>query len=121
MTSASWEEMCRILSNHFEGNDDCEATLNRLIKKGLGAQGTVITRQSISIYLEQWTLNRLWSTIKKDNDVTELVPHREGDPPIIMRWRGADYRLDGRKRINQLHRRLEQGPHAVLIVDLGCA
>jgi len=98
---------------------DCEQTVNRLWTKGVSELRPRISESAATIYLECWGLDRLWSLIP-DQDVTPDLPsHPISDPPIIVRWRGRDYRIDGRRRINQLKRSAEEGPHSVVIVDIG--
>lgn len=118
---SSWVLACHVLRNHFEGEDTCEETVDRLWRtKGGNKHRPRIHEKNCSISLERWDLKRLWSLIG-EGDVTEETPHSTGEPPVVVRWEGRDYRIDGRKRINQMHRQRDQGPHPVLIVDIGSA
>jgi hypothetical protein len=70
-----------------------------------------------TVYVEKWSLERLQTLIGKD--VTELKPYPSMDPPMVVRWKGRDYRIDGRRRINMLKARGEVGPHDVVVLDIG--
>ena len=97
----------------------CEQTVNRLWRKKLSPNfGPAILESESTVYLEEWTLERLWAQIPR-GDITDLVPQKTGDPPIIVRWKGQDFRIDGRRRINQLKKESVEGPHTMVILDIG--
>jgi hypothetical protein len=115
----SWEMLCAILRNHNHDGHSCEQTVNRLWRKKLDPNfGPPIAPDMSSVYFEAWTLDRLWAQIPP-KDIVDLLPKKIGAPPIIVRWKGRDYRIDGRRRINQLKRDRAEGPHQVLILDIG--
>jgi hypothetical protein len=116
----TWALVCRILSNHFKGAF-CEAAVDRLWrKKPKRRHRPKIDEKSATIYFERWELPRLWALIGPES-VTEKAPHSIEDPPVIVRWCGRDYRLDGRRRINKMQREHKIAPHLVVILDIGDA
>lgn len=115
---ATWSLVCTILRNHVKPDHDCEETVNRLWTKGVSERRPRIAEARSTVYLEKWSLGRLWALIK-ETQITDLAPRSENDPPIVVRWKGVDHRIDGRRRINKLKRRGDEGPHSVLIVDIG--
>ena len=117
MPTELWNLVCTILRNHIKPGHSCEKTVNRLWTKGISEPRPKIRESGVTVYFEEWDLERLWTLIP-DTDVTDLEPEHEGDPPIVVRWKGRDYRIDGRRRINQLKRRGENGPHSIIVVDV---
>jgi hypothetical protein len=115
---SSWKLIRSILANHIKPGHDCAQTINRLWTKNVTEHRPPIAEVGASVYLEEWPLARLWSLIP-ETDVTEMTPHLTHDPPIVVRWKGRDYRIDGRRRINQLKREGAEGPHSVVILDIG--
>lgn len=115
---SSWQLICTILRNHIKPGHTCEQTLNRLWTKNVVEHRPSITQSASTVYLEKWSLDRLWSLIDQRH-ITELGPFPADDPPIVVRWKGQDYRIDGRRRINQLKARNEDGPHDVVVLDIG--
>lgn len=92
-------------------------TVNRLWTKGVTQARPKIVVSGADVHLEQWKPARLWALVP-DADLTDLEPHMEGDPPIVVRWKGRDYRIDGRRRIIQLKKRGDEGPHNVLVIQI---
>ena len=110
--------MCTILRNHVKPGHNCIQTVNRLWTKNVTEHRPSIVEANSTVYLEDWSLDRLW-TLVEEKDITDLPSFPANDPPIVIRWKRRDYRIDGRRRINQLKRDADEGPHSVLVVDIG--
>lgn len=102
----------------MKSGHNCEKTVNRLWTKNAVESRPPIAETTSTVYLEKWNLDRLWSLIDP-KDITELAPYPANDPPIVVRWRCRDYRIDGRRRIIQLKKTNERGPHSVVVLDIG--
>ena len=115
---SSWQSICTILRNHIKPGHTCEQTVNRLWTKNVVEYRPSIAQAASTVYFEKWSLDRLWSLIDQ-KDITELEPFQANDPPIVVRWKDRDYRIDGRRRINQLKARNDDGLHHVVVLDIG--
>lgn len=76
----------------------------------------VISREEFDVAREAWDLERLWKLIHGTQQ-TDLPPAATHHPIIVVRWDGADYLIDGRRRINRWKREGMEGPHDVLVVQ----
>jgi hypothetical protein len=117
---SSWAYVYAVLANHVKAGDSDEDTVNRLWNKSASEPHPRISELAAGVHLERWSLDRLW-TLMTPADMTEEPPHSEENPPVVVRWGGEDYRIDGRRRIIRLKKREAEGPHAVLIINLPTA
>jgi hypothetical protein len=112
-----WQLLCRILRNHMKPGHSCEDTLNRLWTKNVTELRPRIRETGATLSVETWDFEKLWALIP-DADVTDQKPKSKVDPLIVVRWQNRDYRIDGRRRINEWKRRGENGPHTVLVIEI---
>jgi hypothetical protein len=88
---SSWQLMCTILRNHIKPGHTCEQTVNRLWTKNVVEHRPSIAQSASTVYLEKWSLDRLWSLIDQ-KDITELGPFPVDDPPL---WSAGKARITG--------------------------
>lgn len=118
MTPASFEDVCRVLKNHFKGKT-CIATVNRLWRKnGWVTDKSALPEleeSSLHVTRELWDIERLWANLRPEQ-TTDIEPLSTESEIVAIRWGGRDYVIDGRKRINHWKRGTEVGPHPMLVV-----
>ena len=113
-----WLSVFATLSNHVKAGDTDEDTVNRLWTKNAKEPRPSIAQAKATVAAEEWSLERL-SALVTGSEATDVPPHSESGPPIVVRWKGRDYRIDGRRRIIRLTARGAPGPHRVLVIDVG--
>lgn len=118
--AALWEELCEIIGYHDKPGDDCIETLNRLLHKHPLATPSRfairITRETHRLSAESWDLERLWRLIPP-SQVTNDPPRSAQEAVIVARFEGADYLLDGRRRINFWQREGLPWERRVLVIE----
>ena len=92
--------------------------MNRLWTKDGAELRPSIWRGSVDIYFEHWTRERLAATMG-DAGASSEPGCPPDDPPIVVRWRGGDYRLDGRGPNEGLDKPHGEERRDVLILDIG--
>ena len=118
--SELWDELCKIISYHDKPGDGCMETLNRLLRKHPSVKSrklsVQIARESHRLSAESWGPDRLWQLI--------LPSHKTRDPPrsaqeavVVARFEGADYLIDGRRRINFWKREGLPWERRVLVIE----
>ena len=119
--SELWDELCKIIGYHAKPGDDCIETLNRLLHKHPSAQPPLlairITRESHRLSVENWDPDRLWNLILP-SQVTQDPPRSAQEAVIVVRFAGADYLIDGRRRINFWKREGLPWERRVLVVEV---
>lgn len=116
--TSPWILACTILGHRAAPGETCEQTINRLWTHGVDELRPYISRGSVDIYLEHWRLDRVAALLGREGAAGEPVVEG-GEPPVVVRWHGGDYLIDGRGRIAGLVQRGEKGPHEMLILDIG--
>ena len=116
--TSPWDMACNILRAHVRPGESCEQAINRLWTKGVSELRPWISRGAVDIYFEHWDPGRL-SALDGKGEATAGKPPEAGDPPVVVRWRGRDHRIDGRRRIDDQHTQRGSGPREVLILDIG--
>ena len=118
--SELWDELCGIVAYHDKPGHDCITTLNRLLHKHPSVKSQHlsirISRESHRLTVESWKPDRLWQLI--------LPSQKTRDPPrsvqeaiIVARFDGADYLIDGRRRINYWNREGLPWERRVLVIE----
>lgn len=116
-TNTLWPSVYAVLSNHRKAGHTDEQTVNRLWTKCVTEPRPKIRESVDAVLAEDWPLDRL-SLLVAPAEMTALTPYSESGPPIVVRWKGRDFRIDGRRRIISIVRRGAPGPYRVLVVDL---
>ena len=115
-----WDELCEIISYHDKPDDDCIATLNRLLHKHPRAKPPLrairITRETHRLSAESWDPERLWQLILPSR-VTRDPPRSTQEAIIVVRFEGSDYLIDGRRRINLWKREGLPWERRVLVIE----
>ena len=117
-----WREIYDLLRHrHFAPGHDEVDTLNRLLSRPPWAKDGrapfKVTRQNSRVIAESWRLARLWQLIETNPTLrTDTPPATAVGAVVVVRWGGAEYLLDGRRRINHWNRNSVHGPHRVLVV-----
>jgi len=116
----NWDEMCEVIKWHNHLHDCCIDTLNRLLReKPVNRKKTrelvMLDRSELDVSEETWTTEMLWSLLDESQRVDD-PPDRFDRAVVVLRWKGIDYLMDGRRRVNYWHRNLIPGPHRVLVV-----
>jgi hypothetical protein len=119
-SAALWEEFREILQRHFAAGHDSIDTINRLLRKNPwlteSAKTLQIPKQNLRISEESWEVERLWRLIHPMM-ITPAEPARPHGAVLILRSGGAEYLIDGRRRINHWKRSAVVGPHRALVVE----
>jgi hypothetical protein len=114
-----WDEMCEAMKWHNHEHHCCIDTVNRLLQKHPRAKerGEIphVARGSLNVAEESWELDRLWGLIH-ETQITDVVPNSTGPAIVVLRWKGVEYLMDGRRRINGWKRNGNLGPHRVLVL-----
>lgn len=120
MESGLWDELRDIISYHDKPGDDCIETLNRLLHKHPLAtprhRATRIARDTHHLTVEVWDPARLWQLIQP-SQVTQDPPRSAQDAVIVARFEGADFLIDGRRRINYWKREGLPWERRVLVIE----
>lgn len=118
--SELWDELCEIIAFHDKPGDGSMETLNRLLHKHPEASpallSTRITRESHRLTAESWDPGRLWKLVLP-SQVTHDPPRSAQEAVIVARIDGAEYLLDGRRRINYWKREGLPWPRRVLVIE----
>jgi hypothetical protein len=116
---SSWDAVSNVLKWSNWPGHSCVHTVNRLWAKDPFVKDPgvlpVISREAFDVSREAWDLDRLWKLIH-DTQRTDFPPVAMHHPVVVVRWRGTDYLIDGRRRINRWMREGMEGPHEVLVV-----
>jgi hypothetical protein len=121
---ALWAEVGEILKsgNHDRG-DGPLGSINRLLRKhplpgSRGIQAPQIQPDGVEIAVEHWDVRSLWDDVLvKPSQVTDDLPRGDASAFILLRWAGLLYLIDGRRRINELHRQQDPGTYRVLVIQ----
>lgn len=113
-----WDLACDILRCHARPGEAPEQTINRLWTTGTEELRPVIWRGSVDTYFEQWSAERI-AGLPGNGGHVEAPPGETDDPPVVVRWRMRDYRIDGRVGRGQPAAQPGVVRHAVLILDIG--
>lgn len=115
-----WEELRDIIGYHDKPGDDYIETLNRLFHKHPLAKprqlAIRITRGTHRLAAESWDPERLWQLILP-SQVTQDPPRSAQEAVIVARFDGADYLIDGRRRINYWKREGLPWERRVLVIE----
>ena len=115
-----WDELCEIIAWHDKPGDDCIATLNRLLRKHPRVRpeqrALRISRSTHRLSVESWKPDRLWQLILP-SQVTKDPPRSAQEAVIVARFAGADYLIDGRRRINYWKRERLPWERRVLVIE----
>ncbi|WP_284620728.1 hypothetical protein [Aquabacterium humicola] len=116
---SSWSLVYAILANHRQPEDvDDNSVINRLWNEASRGKGPFLSEDNTTVVAEDWDLQRLAPLVQGEGE-TDLSSFPQHDPPVVVRWAATDFRIDGRRRINELVRASAPGPHTVLVLLLG--
>ena len=99
-----WELVARQLAHHIKpGKDrDWVAALNRIFREVLARKGIggapLLGPETCSIGSAEYPRAELALT-QRHHD--EKIPRHDSGPPVLVRFRGRDYAVDGTNRINK--------------------
>lgn len=113
-----WNLACDRLRAHVRRGESCEQAINRLWTRDGSELRPWISKVAVDIHFEYWKRERLATLGGSD----EAIPDAPGDavgPPVVVRWRGRDYLLEGHRQIDQLDKQGAPGPYEVIILDIG--
>lgn len=113
-----WELACGILQCHAQPGESPEQTINRLWTTGTEELRPVIWRGSVDTYYEHWSVERI-AGVPGNAGAIRAPQDSADDPPVVVRWRGQDYRIDGRERGSHPPAQPGVVRHAVLVLDIG--
>jgi hypothetical protein len=115
-----WERLCFMMRFHRQ-RASCEDKINGIWRKSpfLKAIQALprIGRTNVDLTRETWELGRA-AALLHETQLTKQPPFSTAGPIAVIRWKGVDYLLDGRKRINHWQRNSELGPFDVIVI--GC-
>lgn len=118
--SELWDELRDIIGYHDKPGDDCFETLNRLLHKHPLAKprqlAIRITPETHRLSAESWNPERLWQLILP-SQVTQDPPRSAQEAVIVARFDGADFLIDGRRRINYWKREGLPWERRVLVIE----
>jgi hypothetical protein len=102
-TALLWNELCDVIGWHKQRHHSCVDTLNRLWRKdpfvkNLNALPT-LSKSALEVVEGTRSLDQLWGFIHKKRK-TEQQPAATDLPVVLLRWKGEEYLIDGRRRIN---------------------
>jgi hypothetical protein len=116
---ALWDAVSNVLKWSNWPGHSCAHTVNRLWAKNPfvkhPAALPVISREGFDVTRESWDLDRLWELVHLTQR-TDFAPAATHHPIVVVRWEGAEYLVDGRRRICRWMREGDEGPHEVLVV-----
>jgi hypothetical protein len=111
----------RTMNCHDKQKIGMVATLNRIWRKHPGiddpAQLPVITLDNVRCVYEKWSLSEM-AALLHARHVTDKNPRVLGFPIVVIRWRGTNYLVDGRRRINHFIRTNDASSHDILLLEL---
>jgi len=114
-----WNEMCDVIKWHNQRHHCCVDTLNRLWRKDPFVKDSnvlpFLPKSALEVVEDTRSLDQLWEFIHEKRK-TELHPAATDMAIVLLRWKGEEYLIDGRRRINHWKRQGSLGPHRVLVV-----
>lgn len=121
MTSSNeelWERLWDCMRYHWwhSPSEAPEFTLNRLFRKRLGEGVPLIDKRSATLSEERWSMDKLAGLNADISSDPGPVKGNPDSPIVVVRYRGTDYRLDGRRRIWHWCASGDTSDHSVLLV-----
>ena len=116
-TADLWAKLCSELRFHRK-RAACEDKVNGIWGKSPFLVGNSdlprLDRTNLELTCESWTLAQLTSLLHA-RQVTADPPYSPTGSVAVIRWKGVDYLLDGRRRINYWKRENSPGPFNVIV------
>jgi len=116
-----FEAVDRTMNCHDKQKVGTIATLNRIWRTHPGIDDSMqlpdITLDNVRCSYEKWNLSQMAALLHAGH-VTDKNPRMLGFPIVVIRWRGTDYLLDGRRRINHFIRTSDTSVHDILLLEL---
>src|SRR5688572_14555316 len=108
-----WQELWDLLGHDCKRNESPRQRFNRIFREQVGDHPPIpfITKAIRKAY---WPLSQL---TKFAMPQAGAAPKREDVPLVVVRWRDADFLIDGRRRINRWVEQADIGPHSLLLID----
>ena len=117
-STEAWQALWECMRHHWWHSPDetPQFTLNRLFRKRLGDHVPVLDDKSATLTEESWSVDQL---AKLNADIQSDPGPVKGNPDspiVVVRYKGIDYRLDGRRRIWHWRSSGDTNDHPVLLL-----
>ena len=115
----NWDQVCEILKYHRE-KISCVEKINRIWIKSplLGNLDELpyLMQNNTHLFTETWRFEKVLKLIEHPKLKTSLEPRSLEGAIVVVRWKGNDYLMDGKRRINYWNRKKGKELMEVIII-----